>query len=119
MFTDSLSITHSGTGKTLTRKGVTNPAALGLFRTADGLVTIEVRQKSTKARKRSEFVMTVRKIAADPLTAVNSEISASYGIYVDQPKTGFSTAEAMAMYQALNGLSDSGTILEQLINGDT
>lgn len=64
-----------------------------IFETADGIYKAEIRQKSTKARKRHEIVVTKRKIATDPLTAVLSEVSASAGFFVDEPKIGFTDEE--------------------------
>lgn len=120
MFNDTQAITIAGGLNNFTRKGTVNPAALGKFTSPDGNYILEVRQKSTKNRKRSEFVITSRKIASDPLTAVMGEISFSCGVYIDQPKTGFNhVTEVDPVFVGMITNIMSGTQLAKLVSGDT
>jgi len=56
-------------------------------------VALEVSQ-SNGNRFRTLTKLTLRKIAADPITAVNSEITMTVHLVIDRPRTGFTEAEA-------------------------
>jgi hypothetical protein len=92
MYSDPQSVTVNAVAKSMPRQ----PSVkynIGQFKTDDGLFSFQIRQNATQRRNRREVVLTQQKIAADPLTAVNSEISGSVQIVVDMPKTGFSNVE--------------------------
>lgn len=72
------------TGDTPTKRSYTS---------SDGTVRLDVSQLSTSGRFRREFRLSQSKIAADPISAVNKEVSASIIIAVDEPKYGFSNTE--------------------------
>lgn len=93
MYADPQSITINAVAQSFVRVGSEKPAILGQFKTADGLMQFQVRQNKTAKRKRREVVLTQTKIAPDPITNVNAEISTSVGIYVDEPNAGFSDTE--------------------------
>lgn len=117
MFDNNLTVDRDGTDVVFSRKPSTNPF-VGTFASPDGLETIEVRQKSTRARKRHEFVLTLRKIAADPLTAVNSEISCSVGVYVDEPKVGFAYEDLLQMFLSVSNFVYASGGYPKLVAGD-
>lgn len=93
MYADPQSITINASAQSFIRIGSSKPENLGQFKTADGTYSFQVRQNSTVRRKRREVVLTWTKIAPDPITNVNAEISTSVGIYVDEPKAGFTDVE--------------------------
>lgn len=93
MFADPQTVTVNSVAKSLARVGNTNPGRAGSFRTADGEYLFEVRQNSTANRFRREVRLTHVKVAADPISAVNKEVSASIIFAVDEPRWGFSDAD--------------------------
>lgn len=119
MFNNALTMTVAGSAVTFSRKGTASPETLGVFKNADGTLKVEIRQKSTRARKRHEIVMTKTKYASDPLTSVNSEVSASLGLYFDEPKIGFSDDEATNLLGAIRDWINADTNFAQLLSDDT
>lgn len=93
MFADPQTVTVDSVAKTLNRVGTANPDKVGSFVTSDGSYRFEVRQNSTASRFRREIRLTQVKIAADPISAVNKEVSSSIIIAVDQPRWGFTSAD--------------------------
>ena len=102
MFADPQTVTVNGTPYTLPRQGVASPDRLGTFANADGTQQFDVRQNKTNNRRRREARFTVGGVlAADPITGVNKEVSASVIFAVDEPKYGFSDSELTAYSSAL------------------
>jgi len=93
MFADPQSVTVNSVAQSMPRQGTTAPDRIGTFSTADGTFTFDVRQNKTSNRRRREVRLTQKKIAADPITALNKEISTSVMIVVDEPQWGFSDTE--------------------------
>jgi hypothetical protein len=93
---------------------------VGTFQTSDGNVVLTVRQDQTANRFRREFRLTRKKVAADPISAVNKEVSASIIIAVDEPKVGFTDAELIADFSAVVTALQAGTNakLTQLLGGE-
>jgi hypothetical protein len=91
MFADPQSVTINAVATSLprTKLGTTD----GVFTSADGKTVMTIKQNSTAKRFRREARLTVSKIAADPLTAVNQDISTSVYIVIDEPKWGFSDTD--------------------------
>lgn len=54
---------------------------------------VVTKQNTTAARFRREVRFTLDKIAADPVSAVNTRKGASVYIVIDEPRDGFSDAE--------------------------
>lgn len=54
---------------------------------------LDVVQLSTTGRFRREMRLTHTKVASDPLTAVNKQVSASVIFAVDEPRVGFTDAQ--------------------------
>jgi hypothetical protein len=75
------------------RQGTGAPDRIGTFATADGNFQFDIRQNKTANRFRREVRLTQKKIAADPISAVNKEISTSVMIVVDEPRWGFTDTE--------------------------
>jgi len=101
MYADPQSVTVSGTAIPLPRIGAPNPERRGTFRSADGLTTLETRQDATNNRFRREVRLTLKKVAVDPISALNKEVSTSVIIAVDEPRIGFSDAELAALLTGL------------------
>jgi hypothetical protein len=101
MFADPQSLTVGGGAKSFSRRGTTQPAVLGSFETDDGTYQFQVRQNDTAARFRREVRLTKKIVAADPVSAVNKEVSASVMIVVDEPRWGFDDATLIDMITGL------------------
>ncbi len=118
MFADPQTVTVNSVEKTLPRQGTTQPDRLGSFATADGAFQLDVRQNKTAARFRREIRLTQKKVAADPLSAINKEVSSSVMIVVDEPRWGFSDTELGYLTDALEALFDS-TVRGKLLGGES
>lgn len=69
----------------------------GLFQTTDGNVSISIRHQYAK-RNRHTVQFKLTKIAPDPLiSAQNIIYTATVGVTLDVPKTGFTVAEIVAL----------------------
>jgi hypothetical protein len=101
MFADPQSVTVNAVPISLPRVGSTSPSTIGSFRSADGNTTLDIRQNSSQARFRREVRLSSAKVAADPVSAVNKQISTSIILVVDEPKWGFSDTELGYLTSAL------------------
>jgi hypothetical protein len=81
----------------MARIGTSQPERLGRCVSSDGRTTLDIRQDKTSKRFRREIRLSKVVTAADPISAVNSEVSASVIFIVDEPKYGFSDADLTAM----------------------
>lgn len=79
-----------------------------------GTSFLDISHQITKARKRHLMKLTSEKIAVDPLTSVNNQVSASVHIVIDEPIVGFSDAELDALATALKSWATSANILAVL-----
>lgn len=93
MYADPQSVTVNAVAQSMPRQGTTAPDRLGTFSTADGTFTFDIRQNKTANRFRREVRLTQKKVAADPISTLNKEISTSVMIVVDEPRWGFSDVE--------------------------
>jgi hypothetical protein len=120
MFADPQSVTVSGDAKSLARVGTTNPATKGSFTTADGIYAFDVSQNKSTNRFRREVRLTKSAVAADPISAVNKEVSASVIIVIDEPRFGFSDADLTAMLTGLVTWASASTYAKvgQLLTGE-
>lgn len=91
MLADPQSVTINAVAKTLPRVSLGPTEAH--YRVDDGTVELITKQNVSTKRFRREVRLQIKKIAADPLTAVNSEVSTSLYVVVDEPKSGFSDVE--------------------------
>jgi len=119
-YTDPQSVTINSVATSMARVGSANPTTIGTFKTATGDYTLEVRQNQTAARFRREYRLTQKKVAADPISAVQKEVSASVILAVDEPKWGFSDTELTYLFSALNGALSASTNAKftQLLGGE-
>lgn len=101
MYSDPQSVTVNAVAQSMPRQGTTQPDRVGSFSTPTGDFEFQVRQNKTANRFRREVRLTQKKVAADPLTAVNKEISTSVMIVVDEPRWGFTDTELGYLTTAL------------------
>lgn len=101
MYADPQSVTINAVTNTLARIGSASPDRRGSFQTSDGNISFEVRQDSTNSRFRREVRLTQKKVAADPISAINKEVSASVIIAIDEPRIGFSDVEVAYLTSAI------------------
>lgn len=101
MYSDPQALTVNAVAKSLPRTGSSNPIKQGIFATADGEFTFTTKQDQTANRFRREVRFTQRKVAADPISATNKEVSSSVIIAIDEPKWGFSDVELGYLTSAL------------------
>lgn len=117
MYADPQTVTVNAVAQTLARQGSASPDRIGTFATADGTFTFDVRQNKTATRFRREVRLTQKKVAADPVTAVNKEVSTSVMIVVDEPRWGFSDTELGYLTSALTAWFDA-TARGKLLGGE-
>jgi len=91
MLTDPQSVTINAVAVSLPRTQIS--ATQNSYTSADGNTAMVTKQNVTKARFRREVRLTQKKVAADPISAVNKEIGVSVYLVVDEPRAGFSDAE--------------------------
>jgi hypothetical protein len=121
MFADPQTLTIDSVSTDLPRQGSPNPDKLGVFVSADGLQELTVRQNKTANRFRREVRLTEKKVAADPISAENKEVSASIMIVVDEPRWGFNVADlAILSYALLDWyVSSSYAVQTKLLAGES
>lgn len=119
-YADPQSVTVNSVAQSLPRIASPAPTTQGVFSTADGTYTYAVRQNSTKDRFRREIRFTQRKVATDPIAAVQKEVSASIIIAVDEPKWGFSDTELGYLIAGVlaNLSASSGANQAKLLGGE-
>lgn len=99
MFADPQSVTINGVAISLPRTG--GSGGVGSFQSADRTVGLTIKQNVTPKRFRAEARITQGKVAADPISAINSEVSTSVYLVIDRPRWGFSDAEIDYLKDAL------------------
>lgn len=98
-FSDPQTITVNSIAKSLPRISVGTSEST--YTTADGAYKLRISHQPTKSRTRRMVRIDQTKIAAGPLTALNSQISASVYIVIDEPKVGFDDTELGYLVSAL------------------
>nr|UJQ85487.1 MAG: hypothetical protein 2 [Leviviridae sp.] len=101
MYADPQSVTVNAVAQSMPRQGTSAADRVGTFSTAVGDFTLDIRQNKTANRFRREVRLSQKKVAADPLTAVNKEVSTSVMLIVDEPRWGFSDTELGYLTAAL------------------
>nr|UJQ85876.1 MAG: hypothetical protein 2 [Leviviridae sp.] len=120
MFADPQSLTVGGGAKSFVRIGSATPASKGSFKTGDEVYRFDVSQNGTSTRKRREVRLTKTAVAADPISAVNKEVSASVIIVIDEPNWGFDDTTLIDMITGLIGWFSASTYAngEKLLDGE-
>lgn len=107
MLADPQSVTINAVATSLAR---TNDSPnQHLYTSADGKTVMTTKQNSTAKRFRREVRLSQIKIAADPISAVNSEAGFSVYLVIDEPRSGvFSDTEIKYVVEALKTWLTSG-----------
>lgn len=117
MYTDPQTLTVNAVAKAAARVSAPNPTTTGVFATADGDFKFAIKQDVTAARFRREARFTQRKIAVDPISATNKEVSTSIIFAIDEPKWGFNDTELGYLTSALIAWLSAGN-LAKLMGGE-
>jgi hypothetical protein len=117
MYADPQSVTVNAVAKSLPRVGSSSPNKTGQFQTADSEFDFKVSQNGTTNRFRREVRLTQKKVAVDPISAVNKEVSASVIIAVDEPKWGFTDTELGYLTSAIIAWFTAGN-RDKLLGGE-
>lgn len=112
MLTDPQSVTVNAVAIPLPR--TSQGPALNSYTSADGNTYMTTKQNITASRFRREVRLSQRKIAADPISAVNTEKGISVYLVIDEPKTGFSDTEIGYLIDALKTWLSSANYLKVL-----
>lgn len=105
MLADPQSVTINAVAVSLPRTQMA--PTLNTYTSADGNTSFTVKQNTTATRFRREVRLSQKKIAADPISAVNKEIGASVYLVIDEPRAGFTDAELGYLIDALKAWSTS------------
>lgn len=117
MYVDPQVLTINAVATTLPRVGSPQVNTTGTFRTGDAIFEFRVSQNSTTSRFRREVRLTQKKIAVDPISAQNKEVSASIIIAVDEPKIGFTDTELGFLSSAVIAWFTAGN-RDKLLGGE-
>jgi hypothetical protein len=100
--------------------GTATPATKGSFVTGDGIYNFDISQNKSTKRFRREVRLTKTAVAADPISAVNAEVSASVIIVIDEPRFGFTDADLTAMLTGLITWASASSYakMAQLLTGE-
>jgi hypothetical protein len=104
MFGDPQVFTVNAVSTSFARTKVTDTEAI--YRDAAGVYTLTQKQNQTKARFRREVRLTKEAIITDPITGVKSVQSVSVGLFIDEPKYGFTDAEIDILKDAITAICD-------------
>jgi hypothetical protein len=118
MLTDPQSVTVGGSTISLPRTGADRGSAD--YTSADGLSQLRVVQTVTNANRRTSISLKTNKIAADPITAVNSRKSDLWTITNTAPLDGFTVTEIRDQLIGLaNALTaSSGALITKILGGE-
>jgi hypothetical protein len=117
MFVEPQTATINAVAKTMARMGNPFSSNIGVFKTTDGEVTLEIKQGKSKRRFNREAVLTQVKNFADPLTGLTTQISASAKIVVNEPLTGFTDTELAYLLTALTSWFSAGN-RDKMLGGE-
>jgi len=118
MLADPQSVTVGGATISLPRTGVDKGSAD--YTSADGTSQMRVAQTTNSSSRRTTISLKTNKIAADPITAVNSRKSSLWTITNTAPLDGFTVAE---LRDQLIGLANaltatSGALATKILGGE-
>lgn len=91
MLADPQSITVNAVPISLPRTAV--QGNLVDYTSADGLNTLRIQQSQTGTSKRTSATFRTAKIAADPISGLNSRVTAIWTVSCSQPLDGFTVTE--------------------------
>jgi hypothetical protein len=115
MLADPQSVTINAVAVSLPR--VSMSPTVNTYTSADGITTVLTKQNVTAKRFRREVRLSQRKIAADPITALNAELGVSVYLVVDEPRSGFTDAEIKYLIEGLKGWLTAGN-QDKILGGE-
>ena len=99
MLADPQSVTINAVAVPLAK---TSPGqTVNVYTSSDGNTFMTTKQFTTAARFRREVRLSQKKIAPDPISAVNVEKGFSAYLVIDEPRAGFTDAEIGFVIEAL------------------
>lgn len=118
MLTDPQAVTVGGTAISLPRTG--SDKSSSDYTSADGLSQMRVGQTVNASTKQTTISLKTNKIAADPITAVNSRKSDLWTITNTAPLDGFTVTEIRDQLIGLaNALTaSSGALITKILGGE-
>ncbi len=118
MLADPQSITVGGTAVPIPRTGI--GATSADYTSADGAYRLRVNQTANSTTRRTSITLQSNKIAADPLSAVNSRKSDLVGFSITAPIDGFTITEQKDQVVALATFltSSSAATLVKILGGE-
>jgi hypothetical protein len=99
MLTDPQSVTINAVATSLPR--VQMGATQNTYNSVDGNTSMVTKQNTTASRFRREVRLSQKKIAADPISALNKELGMSVYLVIDEPRAGFDDTEIGYLIDAL------------------
>lgn len=99
MLADPQSVTINAVATSLPR--IQQGPTTNVYTASDGNTSMTTKQNTTANRFRREVRLSQKKIAADPISAVNKEIGVSVYLVVDEPRAGFSDTEIKYLIEGL------------------
>lgn len=107
MLADPQSVTINAVATSLPRTSA--GATQNVYTSSDGNTSMTTKQNLTAKRFRREVRLSQKKIAADPISALNTELGVSVYLVVDEPRAGFSDTEIGYLIDALKAWLVSAT----------
>lgn len=101
MLADPQTVTINAVATPLPR--TSQGATANVYTSADGNTSMTTKQNLTASRFRREVRLSQKKIAADPISAINTEKGVSVYLVIDEPRTGFTDVEIGYLIDALKG----------------
>lgn len=91
----------------------------GVFATADNTTRLRVSHTSGNGGSNRTLVrLEARKIATDPLTSFNKEVTGSVHIVIDMPRVGFTQTEKEHYVKALSAYASSA-VITKILGGES
>ncbi len=112
MLADPQSVTINAVATSLPKTN--NGPTSNVFTAPDGNTSLTTKQNVTSSRFRREVRLSQKKIAADPISAINKEIGVSVYLVIDEPRAGFSDTEIGYLIEALKSWLTSANQLKIL-----
>lgn len=118
MLVDPQSITISGSAVSFPRTGVSNTQSD--YKSADGNVELRVVQTKSSSQVRTAVSLKRNKVAADPISGLNSRKSAVWSIACVAPLDGITVAELQAdLLGLMSAMSaSSGAMIAKVLGGE-
>jgi len=118
MLTDPQSVTVGGTAISLPRTGIDKASAD--YTSVDGNSQLRVAQTTNSSTRRTTVSYKTNKIAADPISAVNSRKSAIWTIACNAPLDGFTITELKDQFVGLTAAlnATSAALIIKALGGE-